>query len=105
MRDQQPTQRWPLATASYFTSSHTRRRPSSRTRISLCSSRMLAPLRCGNGLGRRSARAFAGGLIGSMQELHGAKVDLFIHQQGPDTTTASGRAMFGMLGVFSEFEH
>ena len=31
-------------------------------------------------------------------------VDLFIHQQGLDTTTASGRAMFGMLGVFSEFE-
>ncbi len=32
------------------------------------------------------------------------KVDLFIHQQGLDTTTASGRAMFGMLSVFSEFE-
>ena len=32
------------------------------------------------------------------------KVGLFIHQQGLDTTTASGRAMFGMLGVFSEFE-
>src|SRR5580693_114972 len=43
-------------------------------------------------------------LIGSMQELHGAKVDLFLLQQGLDTTTASGRAMFGMLGVFSEFE-
>jgi len=43
-------------------------------------------------------------LIGSMQELRDAKVDLFIHQQGLDTTTASGRAMFGMLGVFSEFE-
>src|SRR6476620_3158131 len=40
-------------------------------------------------------------LIGSMQELRDAKVDLFIHQQGLDTTTASGRAM---LGVFSEFE-
>ena len=39
-----------------------------------------------------------------MQELRDAKVDLFIHQQGLDTTTASGRAMFGMLGVFSEFE-
>jgi hypothetical protein len=36
-------------------------------------------------------------LIASMQDLHGAKVDLFIHQQGLDTTTASGRAMFGML--------
>ena len=43
-------------------------------------------------------------LIGSMQELRDATVDLFIHQQGLDTTTASGRAMFGMLGVFSEFE-
>ena len=37
------------------------------------------------------------GLIASMQDVHGAKVDLFIHQQGLDTTTASGRAMFGML--------
>jgi DNA invertase Pin-like site-specific DNA recombinase len=43
-------------------------------------------------------------LIASMQDLHDAKVDLFIHQQGLDTTTASGRAMFGMLGVFLEFE-
>jgi DNA invertase Pin-like site-specific DNA recombinase len=43
-------------------------------------------------------------LIGTMQELHGAKVDLFMLQQGLDTTTPAGRAMFGMLGVFSEFE-
>ncbi len=43
-------------------------------------------------------------LVASMQELHGAKVDLFILQQGLDTTTPAGRAMFGMLGVFSEFE-
>jgi DNA invertase Pin-like site-specific DNA recombinase len=43
-------------------------------------------------------------LVASMQELRGAKVDLFIHQQGLDTTTPAGRAMFGMLGVFSEFE-
>ena len=43
-------------------------------------------------------------LIGSMQELHGAKVDLFLHQQGIDTTTPGGKAMFGMLGVFAEFE-
>ena len=43
-------------------------------------------------------------LVSSMQELHGAKVDLFILQQGLDTTTPAGRAMFGMLGVFSEFE-
>lgn len=43
-------------------------------------------------------------LVGTMQELHGAKVDLFIQQQALDTTTPAGRAMFGMLGVFSEFE-
>ena len=43
-------------------------------------------------------------LVGTMQELHGAKVGLFIHQQGLDTTTPAGRAMFGMLGVFAEFE-
>jgi DNA invertase Pin-like site-specific DNA recombinase len=43
-------------------------------------------------------------LVSTMQELHGAKVDLFIHQQALDTTTPAGRAMFGMLGVFAEFE-
>lgn len=43
-------------------------------------------------------------LVGSMQELRGAKVDLFMLQQGIDTTTPAGKAMFGMLGVFSEFE-
>ncbi len=43
-------------------------------------------------------------LIGSLQELHGAKVDLFLLQQGIDTTTPAGRTMFGMLGVFVEFE-
>lgn len=43
-------------------------------------------------------------LVGTMQELHGAKVDLFLLQQGLDTTTPSGRTMFGMLGVFAEFE-
>ena len=39
-----------------------------------------------------------------MQELASAKVNLFLLQQGLDTTTASGRAMFGMLSVFAEFE-
>ncbi len=43
-------------------------------------------------------------LVGTLQELHGAKVDLFLHQQAIDTTTPAGRAMFGMLGVFAEFE-
>ena len=31
-------------------------------------------------------------------------VDLFLHQQGLDTTTPGGRAMFQMMGVFAEFE-
>jgi DNA invertase Pin-like site-specific DNA recombinase len=43
-------------------------------------------------------------LISSLQELHGAKVDLFLHQQAIDTTTPAGRAMFGMMGVFADFE-
>ncbi|MGI4798919.1 MAG: recombinase family protein, partial [Janthinobacterium lividum] len=43
-------------------------------------------------------------LIASMQELRGARVDMFILQQGLDTTTPAGRAMFQMLGTFSEFE-
>ena len=43
-------------------------------------------------------------LVGTLQELHGAKVDLFLHQQAMDTTTPAGRAMFGMMGVFAEFE-
>jgi len=43
-------------------------------------------------------------LVSSMQELQSASVDLFIMQQALDTTTPAGRAMFGMLGVFAEFE-
>jgi len=43
-------------------------------------------------------------LIAFLQELHGAGVDLYLHQQALDTTTPSGRAMFQMMGVFAEFE-
>jgi DNA invertase Pin-like site-specific DNA recombinase len=39
-----------------------------------------------------------------LQELHAKSVDLYLHQQGLDTSTPSGRAMFQMLGVFAEFE-
>lgn len=31
-------------------------------------------------------------------------VDLYLHQQGIDTTTPAGKAMFQMMGVFAEFE-
>jgi DNA invertase Pin-like site-specific DNA recombinase len=43
-------------------------------------------------------------LIGGLQDLHAANVDLFLHQQALDTTTPAGKAMFGMLAVFGEFE-
>jgi DNA invertase Pin-like site-specific DNA recombinase len=39
-----------------------------------------------------------------LRELHAKGVDLFLHQQGLDTSTPSGRAMFQMMGVFAEFE-
>jgi DNA invertase Pin-like site-specific DNA recombinase len=31
-------------------------------------------------------------------------VGLYLHQQGIDTTTPAGKALFQMLGVFAEFE-
>ena len=43
-------------------------------------------------------------LVGFLNEIHAASVDLFLHQQGLDTTTPTGKAMFQMLGVFGEFE-
>ena len=43
-------------------------------------------------------------LVGFLSELHTLRIDLFLHQQGLDTTTPSGKAMFQMLGVFAEFE-
>jgi DNA invertase Pin-like site-specific DNA recombinase len=43
-------------------------------------------------------------LLGVLQELHAKHVDLYLHQQGLDTTTPAGKAMFQMLGVFAEFE-
>ena len=43
-------------------------------------------------------------LVGTLQELHAKNVDLYLHQQGIDTTTPSGKAMFQMMGVFAEFE-
>lgn len=43
-------------------------------------------------------------LLGVLQELHAKQIDLYLHQQGLDTTTPAGKAMFQMLGVFAEFE-
>src|SRR3954454_16042064 len=43
-------------------------------------------------------------LVNALKDLHEAGIGLFLHQQGLDTTTASGRAMYGMMGVFAEDE-
>lgn len=43
-------------------------------------------------------------LVAFLGELHGAGCDLYLHAQGLDTSTPAGKAMFGMLGVFAEFE-
>ena len=39
-----------------------------------------------------------------MQELRSLKIDLFLHQQGLDTTTPAGKMMFQVLGSFAEYE-
>src|SRR5690348_13222919 len=43
-------------------------------------------------------------LLSFLGDLHAKGCDLFLHQQGLDTSTPSGRAMFQMMGVFAEFE-
>ncbi len=43
-------------------------------------------------------------LVTFLGEVHAKGVDLYLHVQGLDTSTPAGRAMFGMLGGFAEFE-
>lgn len=43
-------------------------------------------------------------LVLFMDELQHRHVDLYLHQQGLDTSTPAGRAMYGMLSVFSDYE-
>jgi DNA invertase Pin-like site-specific DNA recombinase len=43
-------------------------------------------------------------LIAFLGELRAVGCNLYLHQQGIDTTTPAGRALFQMLGVFAEFE-
>jgi len=43
-------------------------------------------------------------LVETLGDLRAAGADLYLHKQALDTSTPSGRAMFQMLGVFSEFE-
>ena len=43
-------------------------------------------------------------LIDVLQTIRDTGIGLYIHTQALDTTTPAGRAMFGMLAVFGEFE-
>jgi len=43
-------------------------------------------------------------LVGFLGEVEAKGVDLYLHRQGLDSSTPAGRAMFGMLSVFAEFE-
>ena len=43
-------------------------------------------------------------LIEVLQTIRDTRTGLYIHTQALDTTTPTGRAMFGMLAVFGEFE-
>ena len=43
-------------------------------------------------------------LVSFLNELHAKNVDLYLHQEGIDSSTPSGKAMFQMAGVFAEFE-
>ena len=43
-------------------------------------------------------------LVDVLQTIRATGIQLYVHSQSLDTTTPSGRAMFQMLAVFSEFE-
>lgn len=43
-------------------------------------------------------------LVSLLGDMNTRGVDLYLHVQALDTSTPSGRAMFQMLGVFSEYE-
>ena len=43
-------------------------------------------------------------LVAFLSELRSSGTDLFLHKQALDTSTAAGKAMFGMVSVFAEFE-
>ena len=43
-------------------------------------------------------------LISTLNDIKAAGADLYIHQQAIDKSTPAGKALFGMLGIFAEFE-
>jgi DNA invertase Pin-like site-specific DNA recombinase len=44
------------------------------------------------------------GLVSFLAELQASRCELYLHQQGLDTSTPAGPAVFGMLSVFADFE-
>src|SRR5262245_11180431 len=44
-------------------------------------------------------------LVEVLETIRDTGCGLYIHTQAVDTTTPAGRALFGMLGIFAEFEH
>jgi DNA invertase Pin-like site-specific DNA recombinase len=52
----------------------------------------------------RSPWPIASRLAGSHGRTQSEGLDLYLHQQSIDTSTLAGKAMFQMVGVFSEFE-
>lgn len=43
-------------------------------------------------------------LVTFLNDIHAEGIDLYLHRQGIDTTTPSGKMLFQMCGVFAEFE-
>lgn len=43
-------------------------------------------------------------LVAFLNDIQARGIDIYLHQQGLDTSTPSGRMLFQMLGVFAEFE-
>src|SRR5262245_40301602 len=43
-------------------------------------------------------------LVEVLETIRDKGIGLYIHTQAVDTTTPAGRALFGMLGIFAEFE-
>lgn len=43
-------------------------------------------------------------LLNTLEELHKLGRDVYLHQQGIDTTTPMGKLMFSVSGAFAEFE-
>ena len=43
-------------------------------------------------------------LVSFLEEIHSVDCDLYIHKQALDSRTPAGKALFGMCGIFAEFE-